>query len=64
MKEIVGRDSAVGLGDDPLRGLAREPGAALAADQRHRAGRDANAARKVGAGDAVASEPVTEFHER
>ena len=63
-EKIVGRDCAAGFGDDPLGGLARQPPAVVAADQRHGARGNADAPRKVRARNAVSPEPVGELHTR
>ena len=62
MRKSFGVTAPRRLGDDPLGGLARKPGAALAADQGHRAGRNADAPGEIRALHAVPPEPVAEFH--
>ena len=61
-EKIVRRDGALRLGDDPLGGFAGEPGSVFAADQRHRAGRNADAAGEIRARDLVALKPIAELH--
>ena len=61
-QKIIRRDGAAGLGENLLGRLARDPGALALAYLRDRARRNADAPRKIGARDAIADEPVGEFH--
>ena len=62
VEKIVRRDGALRLGHDPAGGFTREPRAVLAADQRDRAGRNADPAGEIRAGHLIALEPVAELH--
>ena len=62
IEEIVRGYRAQRLGDDPLGGVARQPGAMLAADQGHRAGRNADAAGEIRPRHAVPLKPVAKLH--
>ena len=61
-EKIVRRDGALRLGDDPLGGFAGKPRPVFAADQRHRAGRNADAAGEIRARHLVALKPIAELH--
>ena len=61
-EKIVRRDGPVRLGDDPLGGFAGEPRAMFAADQRDRAGRNADAAGEIRTRYLVALKPIAELH--
>jgi hypothetical protein len=61
-EKIVRRDRALRLGDDPLGGFARQPRSVFAADQRDRAGRNADAAGEIRARHMIALKPVAELH--
>ena len=62
LRKSFGRHRAQRLGDDPLGGLARQPRAVLAADQGHRAGRNADAAGEIRPRHAVPLKPVAKLH--
>ena len=62
VEKIVRRDRSQRLSHDPLGGFARKPRSVFAADERHGAGRDANAAGEIRARHLIAFEPVAELH--
>jgi hypothetical protein len=62
LRKIVRRDRSKRLGDDPLGGFARQPRAVFAADEGHRAGRNADATSEIRTRDLVALKPVPELH--